>query len=87
MKKYRSRQTKSWLPYEWFDCAHKLDYEGLPPYRCWFSKLKNEFVLSPEEYEECLRVFRERGIKTFADWLDYYNNLAVGPFLEAPVKK
>ena len=78
-----STQTKSWLPYEWFTNADKLDYEGLPPHRCWFSKLKNEFVLSPEEYEECKYVFRERGMKTFADWLKYYNNLDVGPFLEA----
>ena len=63
-----SSQTKSWLPYEWFDCTVKLDYESLPSYRCWFYKLKDEFVLSPEEYEECLRVFRA-GNKTFADWL------------------
>ena len=83
VKTYGSSQTKSWLPYEWFDCADKLDYDGLPPYRCWFSKLKKEFVLSPEEYEECMRGFRERRTKTFADWLEYYNNLDVGPFLEA----
>ena len=39
--------------------------------------------MSPEEYEECMRGFRKRGTKTFADWLEYYNNLDVGPFLEA----
>ena len=37
VKTYGSRQIKSWLPYEWFDCVDKLDYEGLQPYRCWFS--------------------------------------------------
>ena len=57
VKTYGSGQTKSWLPYEWFDSADKLGYEGLPPYRYWFSKLKNKFVLSPEEFEECKRVF------------------------------
>ena len=51
--------------------------------KAWFSRLKNEFPLSPEEYEEFKRVFRERGEKMFADWLKYYNNLDVGPFLEA----
>ena len=56
--------------------------EGLPQYRCWFSKLKNEFVLSPEEYEDCQRVFGERGMRTFADWLEYFNNLGIGHFLE-----
>ena len=62
---------------------NRPDYNGMPPYCCWFSKLKNEFALLPDEYEGCLRVFQERGTKTLADWLEYYNNLAVGPFLEA----
>ena len=83
VKTYGSGQTKSSFPYEWCDSSDKLDYEGLPPYRCWFSKLKNAFVLSPEEFEDCQHIFQERGMKTFADWLRYYNNLDVGPFLEA----
>ena len=83
VKTYGSSQTNSWLPYEWFNSSDKLDYEGLPPYRCWFSNLKNEFVLSPEEFKDCQHIFQERGMKTFADWLEYYNNLDVGPFLES----
>ena len=82
VKTYGVKQTKSWLPYQWFDSAAKLDYEGLPPYRCWFSKLKNIFVLTPKEYNQCKRVFQEQGIKTFGDWLQYYNNLDVTPFLK-----
>ena len=31
VKTYGAKQTKSWLPYEWFDSADKLDYKGLPP--------------------------------------------------------
>ena len=42
VKTYGVKQTTSWLPYEWFDSAEKLDYKGLPPYRCWFSKLKKQ---------------------------------------------
>ena len=83
VKTYGTTQPKSWLPYEWFTNAEKLDYDGLPLYRNWFSRLKNQFPLSLEEYGECKRVFRERGMKTFADWLKYYNNLDVGLFLEA----
>ena len=26
VKTYRAKQTKSWLPYEWFDSADKLNY-------------------------------------------------------------
>ena len=86
VKTYGAKQTKSWLPYEWFDSPDKLDYPGLPSYWRWYSQLKNIFVLSPAEYEGCKRVFRERGMRTFGDWLEYYNNLDVSPFLEALVK-
>ena len=82
VKTYGAKQTKSWLPYEWFDSADKLDYKGLPPYRCWFSQLKNSFALTPKEYDECKRVFQERGMQTFGVWLEYYSNLDVTPFLE-----
>ena len=83
VKTYGEKQTKSWLPYEWFDSADKLYYKGLPPYRCWYSQLKNEFALTPAEYDECKRVFQERGMQTFGDWLEYYNNLDVSTlFLE-----
>ena len=86
VKTYGAKQVKSWLPYEWFDSPDKLDHPGLPPYLCWYSQLKNSIVLSPAEYEACQRVFYERGMQTFGDWLEYYNNLDVSPFLEALVK-
>ena len=80
---YDCKATKSWLPYEWFDSAEKLDYPGLPDYLHWYSKLKNEYVLTRKEWEECKQTFREKGMKTFKDWLKYYNNLDVAPGLEA----
>ena len=80
---YDCKATKSWLPYEWFDSAEKLDYPGLPEYEHWYSKLKNEYVLTRKEWEECQRLFKEKGMKTFKDWLKYYNNLDVAPGLEA----
>ena len=46
VKTYGAKQTKSWLPYEWFDSADKLAYKGLPPYRCWFSQLKEPFCFN-----------------------------------------
>ena len=80
---YDCKATKSWLPYEWFNSAEKLDYPGLPDYLHWYSKLKNEYVLTRKEWEECQRLFKEKGMKTFKDWLKYYNNLDVAPGLEA----
>ena len=83
VKTYGATLAKSWLPYEWFDSPDKLDFPGLPPYLVWYSKLKGSYVLSLKEYNDCHRVFRERGMQTFGDWLEYYNNLDVAPFLEA----
>ena len=83
VKTYGATLTKSWLPYEWLDSPDKLDFPGLPPYMAWYSKLKGEYVLTLKEYDDCHRIFREKGMRTFGDWLEYYNNLDVAPFLEA----
>ena len=83
VKTYGATLTKSWLPYEWLDSPDKLDFPGLPPYIAWYSKLKGEYVLTLKEYDDCHRIFREKGMQTFGDWLEYYNNLDVAPFLEA----
>ena len=40
-------------------------------------------MLSRDEWEGCQRLFKEKGMRTFADWLRYYNNLDVAPGLEA----
>ena len=83
VKTYGATLSKSWLPYEWFDSPDKLDFPGLPPYMAWYSKLKGEYVLTLKEYDDCHRIFKERGMQTFGDWMEYYNNLDVAPFLEA----
>ena len=83
VKTYGATLAKSWLPYEWFDSPDKLDFPGLPPYMAGYSKLKGEYVLTLKEYDDCHRIFKERGMQTFGDWLEYYNNLDVAPFLEA----
>ena len=83
VKTYGATLTKSWLPYEWLDSPDKLDFPGLPPYMAWYSKLKGEYVLTLKEYDDCHRIFKERGMQTFGDWLEYYNNLDVALFLEA----
>ena len=83
VKAYECETIKSWFPYEWFDTPEKLDFRGLPKYEDWYSKLKGDYVLTQEEWEGCQRLFKEKGMCTFADWLRYYNNLDVAPGLEA----
>jgi len=46
-------------------------------------KLKGEYVLMRDEWEGCQRLFKEKGMRSFSDWLHYYNNLDVAPGLEA----
>ena len=83
VKAYECKTVKSWFPYEWFDRPEKLDYPGLPDYMDWYSKLKGDFVLKLSEWKACKKRFREKGMKTFKDWVRYYNNLDVAPGLEA----
>ena len=83
VKAYDCKTTKSWLPYEWFDNIKKLNYPGLPDYPDWYSKLKNGFTLKISEWKACKETFWEKGMKTFKDWVRYYNNLDVAPGLEA----
>ena len=47
--------------------------------------LKNENV-TEAEYELCERIWREKDMHTMRDFLVWYNNLDVGPFLEAVEK-
>ena len=83
VKAYECETVKSWFPYEWLDTPEKLDFPRLPKYEEWYSKLKGEYVLTRDEWEGCQRVFAEKDMQMFADWLRYYNNLDVAPGLEA----
>ena len=83
IKAYDCKTVKSWLPYEWFDRLEKLDYPGLPDYPHWYSKMKGDFVLKLSEWKASQKLFREKGMNTFKDWVRYYNNLDVAPGLEA----
>ena len=82
-KAYECTAEKSWFPYKWFDTPEKLDHPGLPDYPAWHSRVKGCYVLKLSEWRACKRVFKERNMQMFADWLHYYNNLDVAPGLEA----
>jgi len=82
-KAYECTREKSWLPYEWFDSADKLDNPGLLDYPAWYSRTKGAFVPRLEKWHECKKLFKVKNMKTVADWLRYYSNLDVGPGMEA----
>ena len=51
---YKTEDTKGFFPYEWFDDAEKLSFDHLPPYECFYSKLRNCNRLEKEnlDYEK-----------------------------------
>ena len=55
----------------------------MPDYPAWYSRLKEEYTLKLSEWVVCKRLFKQKGMRTFADWLRYYTNLDVAPGLEA----
>ena len=79
---YGCSQEKGFFPYEWVDCISKLNSTYLPPAEAFYSSLKRKHI-SSDEYEVCVHAWSVLGMKTFKDFLVWYNNLDVEPFLEA----
>ena len=48
LKAYKTKETKGFFPYEWFDCPEKLNKKELPPYDSYFSILRNNNPLEKE---------------------------------------
>ena len=80
---YGCKLQESLFSYEWFDKPDKLQQPVLPDYPVWYSKLKGKCPLFLKEWQSCKRIFRDRGMIALSDWLRYYNDLDVQPFLEA----
>jgi G:T-mismatch repair DNA endonuclease (very short patch repair protein) len=75
-------ESKGFFPYEWFDDLSKLQHPCLPKQEDFYSKLKQEHI-STENYRMCERIWDENGMKSMKDFLIWYNNKDVVPFLEA----
>ena len=82
LKAYGCKQQKGYFPYEWVDSLEKLEEEQLPPHEAFHSKLKNTNI-SQEEYSYCEEIWEKAGMRSMRDFLVWYNNLDVVPFLEA----
>ena len=85
LKAYEIEQTKGFFPYQWMDSLDKLNETSLPPHEAFFSSLRNTNI-SAEEYRYCHQVWAENNMTTFKDFLVWYNNLDVEPFLAAAEK-
>ena len=82
LKAYGCELQKGHFPYEYMDGIGKLEDSALPPQEAFYSRLKNEGI-SDEDYARCQAVWRDNGMKTMHDFLVWYNNRDVVPFLDA----
>ena len=48
LKAYKTKDTKGFLPYEWFDCPEKMNNKELPPYDSFRSILRNSNSLEKD---------------------------------------
>ena len=81
LKSYGSSIQKGYFPYEWFDSYDKLNYPTLPYKHDFYSTLtKSNPVESDIVYNELLEIWDKNDMKSFKDYLIYYNNLDTGPF-------
>ncbi|WAR06800.1 hypothetical protein MAR_016758 [Mya arenaria] len=82
LKAYHVTNGKGFFPYEWFDDVTKLNATDLPPYQSFYSSIKQSNI-TVEEYDYCKRIWGDNRMETFRDFLAWYNNLDVQPFVEA----
>ena len=86
LKAYGCELGKGHFPYEYMDDLQKLEDRVLPPQSAFFSRLKNEGI-SNDDYARCQAVWRDNGMKTLREYLIWYNNRDVTPFLDAISKQ
>ena len=68
------------------DDLQKLEDRVLPPQSAFFSRLKNEGI-SNADYARCQAVWHGNGMTTLREYLIWYNNRDVTPFLDAIAKQ
>ena len=48
LKAYKTKETKGFFPYKWFDCPKKMNNKELPPYDSFVSILRNSNPLEKD---------------------------------------
>ena len=82
LKAYGCTMQKGHFPYEYIDDLRKLDEPSLPRQAALYIRLKNEGI-TDAECTLCQEAWCDNRMKTMRDFLVWYNNRDVVPFLEA----
>jgi G:T-mismatch repair DNA endonuclease (very short patch repair protein) len=86
LKAFDISTSKGYFPYDYITSLDVLQETSLPPREAFYNKLKKKH-LSEEEYIICQNAWETNNMKTMKDFLIWYNNLDVEPFLEAIAKQ
>jgi G:T-mismatch repair DNA endonuclease (very short patch repair protein) len=82
LKAFVGDTAKGIFPYSWMDSVRKLKCKTLPPRAAFYNSLTCQHI-TLEDYKSCQKVWREKKMVTFKDYLIHYNNLDVAPFVKA----
>ena len=82
LRAYGCELQKGHFPYKYMDGIGELEDIVLPPQEAFYSRLKNEDI-SDDDYARCQAVWCDNRMKSMRDFLVWYNNRDVVPFLEA----
>ena len=82
LKAYKIQETKGFFPHEHIKHWKQLEETQLPPKEAFYSSL-TESHISDEDYQTCQDAWKANNMKTLYDFLVWYNNLDVYPFILA----
>lgn len=82
LRAFTENHTKGYFPYEWMTTVRKLKNTTLPLRESFYSSLTKSLI-SESAYAQCVEVWKKNKMKTFKDFLIYYNNSDVKPFILA----
>lgn len=85
LKMYKTELQKAKFPYDYFDSFEKLRETSLPPKEAFDDYLRNTSI-TVEDYNECIDIWKRKNMQTFADYLKFYNETDVIPFLTATLQ-
>src|SRR6266516_4669304 len=87
IKAYDVGVEKGHFPYEWFDSYEKLDYLISDLKIEYFSSSLKCSTMAPEDFNLLIKTCNELNMTYVKDLLKWYNNLDVGPLLQACLKQ
>ena len=82
LQAFNATQEKGFFPYSWLTSLDVLNETKLPSKDKFYNDLHDQ-PISNEDYLICKKIWKKNKMKTMVDYLRYYNNCDVVPFVES----